>query len=421
MAKATARGRKPPPDDDEAIDPDFTKFGVPIDSAGVEQVQAQVGELPDGAKVNVYRMRTGVRPPFAFLEQMAGAHFDLSDIKARYGGGEFLIRAWQKGVSGFLVNERFSIEGEPIIAVTRAPAPVAIQSSVPGAPPIYMMPGQQGGADAITALATMFTQAIDRLGAMIVQQRPQNGMREALETLTIAKAIVAPAQSSNDVLGMLSQVMGIMREAQPLAGEGGKADGWSIMQTAVEKVLPEIVRRLPANPAPAMLANPHAGPTPAPFLPPSPTPMSAPTPGSMAEAAAAAIPAGPASVLATAPFYPHVIQGGAMSFNPVVMATFGVYAPMLTQAAMIGADPGDYAANIVDMIDATEGGEAAVREFLARSDWFDALARVSPAVTPYRAWFVSLGAEIFSLLNEPAAEEGASEPEATERFGDTGH
>ncbi|MGH7886257.1 MAG: hypothetical protein ACREPG_00200 [Candidatus Binatia bacterium] len=398
MAAKPKRG-SPQPLDDEGEE--YSRFQIPLDAAGVEQVQAQVGELPDTAKVNVYRMRPGVRPPFAFLEQMSGEHFDLPDIKARFGGGEFLIRAWQKGVTGFLVNERFAIEGEPIVARTTTPAvPIAIPSTVPGAPPIFMVPGQ--GGDAITALAGMFTQAIDRLGTMLVQQQKPQGMRETLELLTVAKALAVPPQQGGDVLGMLTQVMGIMREANPVVGENGRADGWSLMQTAIDKVLPEIVKRLPLN-APPQIIGPYD-----PTLLPQPQPRPQPQPGSLAEAAA----------LASASLAPLPINSPQSGVAPVkldapVTATLSVYVPMLAQAAAIGADPGDYAVNIVDMIDALEGAEPTVRTFFAEPGWFAQLAASAPLAAPHGDWFARLRDEILAILDAPEPS-----PEAAEHFGE---
>lgn len=404
----TKTSRKPPhrpDDDDDDDDNDFKRFGVPIDSAGVEQVQSQVGELPEGAKVNVYRMRPGVRPPFAFLEQMGGAHFDLADIKARFGGGEFMIRAWQKGVNGFLVNERFSIEGDPIVVKTLPPAAPMVMQSGPGMPSVITLPAQ--GGDAVMALASMFTQAIDRLGAMIVQnQRPQHGMREALELLTIAKAIVAPQGAVSDPLGMLTQVMGIMREAQPLLGEGGRADGFTILQTAVEKVLPAIIARLPVNAPPVALPEP--GFEPAAPNPPMPTAHNPPMPTgdySLAEAAARASQG--VAAMPSAPAMP--IPGGGGQPNIFVSQVIGTYVPMFVQAASIGAAPGTYADNVVDMLDAQPAAEPAVRAFLARPDWVDELARYAPAVMQHRAWFLQLGREVIDILDTPAEGEGAND------------
>lgn len=408
MAKRTTKARE---DADEL--PELLEAEQPaLDSAGIENLLHQLGELTGEAKVHVYRVRQGIRPPFAFLFATTAAQFAIEDVQARYGGGDYFVKAWQRGVSGSLVNERFAIEGEPIV---QRPAPVAIANPTPGAPPIMMLPGGQG--DAISALAGMFTSAIDRLAATLQAAQPRGrDLKETLELLTIAKSLAAPASAAPDVLGLLSNVMGIMREAQPITGEGGKADVWSLMQSAVDKVLPAIIERTALLPATPALPGPTAPAFPG--LPRGvvPAPLAPSAPGSLAEAARLAsenapqaAPGAPGAMIAPAP------AAQAVRTDPAVTATLGAYAAMFVQAAMIGADPADYAANVVDMIDANPQAEPAVRAFLARPDWIEELSRQAPAVAPHRAWFARLGADVLSQLDAPAEppadEEEGADPE----------
>lgn len=401
MAKIKQKPRPTDEDDEEDV-PDMLGGAPPVDTGGLENLLNQLGELQGEAKVHVYRVRQGTRPPFAFLFATTAGQFAVEDVQARYGGGDYFVKAWQRGIAGSLINERFAIEGEPIIQrPMQQPAPIP---SAPGMPQIYALPGQ--GNDTAAIVNTILA-GFQQMTQALVQQPPRQGMREALELLTIAKAIVAPGggQNSSEILGVLSQVMGIMRESQPLVGEGGKADGWSLMQTAIEKVLPAIIERLPVN-MPAALAAPD----PSPRLPPGNNPFGAvpaSLPGSLAEAATAAAAGNSPAPINAAP--------GAKSVHPMITTVIGAYVPMFVQAASIGAEPGTYAENIVDMIDANPATEPIVRAFLARADWIDTLASQAPAVGVHRDWFSLLGREVLATLDAPEDDETAS-PEA-EHFG----
>jgi hypothetical protein len=406
MAKARKR---PEPIADDAP-PELADTGAPIDSAGLENLLNQLGELTDEAKVHVYRVRQGIRPPFAFLFATTAGQFSIEDVQARYGGGDFFIKAWQRGVHGSLVNERVAIEGEPILARNPVPAPgahpMSTIASVPGAPQLYMMPGQ--GGDAIAALGAMFTQSMDRLAQVIAgQQRPERGMKETLELLTVAKALAAPAAGpASDPLAMLSQLMGIMRDTEGFRGGGdGKADGFTILQSAVEKVLPAIIQRLPLATPGAMLPAP--GPDDAPIGAPEPRNIPA-RPKSLAELAAeasAGVVAAP--VAPTIPFTPQ--PGGIPMSDPRIAAMIGNYSQMFIQAASIGAEPGGYADNIVDMVDAQPDSEPVIRAFFARADWFEELARYAPGVRPFRDWFAQLGREVIEALDAPLEPDASPE------------
>lgn len=413
MARAKPKPRTRTAEDDFAQPhhgheeaPELIDAGPPLDSGGLENLLNQLGELQGEAKVHVYRVRQGVRPPFAFLFATTAGEFAVEDVQARYGGGDYFVKAWQRGISGSLVNERFAIEGEPIV---RSAAPVPLAAPAPGSPQFLMMPGQ--GGDAIAALGAMFTQSMDRLAQVIAgQQRPERSMKETLELLTVAKALAAPAGPTSDPLAMLSQLMGIMRDTEGMrVGGDGKADGFTILQSAVEKVLPAIIQRLPVGGASAALPAP--GPEGEPIEAPGPSraaarPIARPASKSLAELAAEAS-AGVPPIAPVIPINPQFVGGVPMS-DPKIAAIIGAYSQMFIQAASIGAEPGAYAENIVDMVDATPDAEPAVRAFFARADWFEELARYAPGVVPHRDWFAQLGREVIETLNAPFEPEGGT-------------
>jgi hypothetical protein len=411
MAKAAPKARRAR--DPDPIDPEYDPAlpdvaGPPLDSGGLENLLNQLGELQGEAKVHVYRVRQGVRPPFAFLFATTAGEFAVEDVQARYGGGDYFVKAWQRGISGSLVNERFAIEGEPIVR-SIAPVPLAAPA-LPGSPQFLMMPGQ--GGDAIAALGAMFTQSMDRLAQVIAgQQRPERSMKETLELLTVAKALAAPAGPAGDPLAMLTQLMGIMRDSEGLRGGDGKADGFTILQTAVEKVLPAIIQRLPLAAAPTMLPAP--GPEGEPIGSPGLSqgharPFARPASKSLAELAAEASAGVIApSIAPVIPINPQLTGGVPMS-DPKIAAIIGAYSQMFIQAATIGAEPGAYAENIVDMVDATPDAEPAVRAFFSRADWFEELSRYAPGVIPHREWFAQLGREVLDTLDAPLEPEGGT-------------
>jgi hypothetical protein len=368
--------------------------GTPLDAGGIENIYNQLGQLPGEAKVYVYRMRRGVRPPFAFLYGTTAAQFDIEDVQARYGGGDYFMRAWQRGVSGALVNEHFSIEGEP-----RVPTPAPVPVNGAQGPTFLTLPGQPGQGDAISALGQMMRDTVREIAQLVV--RPQgNSIEETLRLVSLVKAL----SNEGNQLGTIKEIMGIIREAQPLTGEGGQADAWSVFQTVAEKIAPVLVsaavQRGPQLPAPAPAAQPAP---PAALLRPMP---GAPT--TLAEAAAQAANAPHAPAPAPAP------GGNGAELPPAVRAMLEPF----INAARLNADPGVYAQLILDQLDGAPQYEDAIRTFLMAPDWLDKLGRADARVAGLAPWFTRLHGELLGALDSAGEEDltgaeggGISDPE----------
>jgi hypothetical protein len=322
-------------------------------------------------------MRPGTKPPFAFLEETTAGAFDIADVKARFGGGEFLVRVWQRGIPGFKINQRVSIEGSPIIA-TAPPAPVVTIQSSMGAP----LSAVQGDAAGIAAIARVMQEGFAQQAQLIaaaLNARQGGGMHDTLQLLTVAKNLFTNGGGS-DQLKMFSDVIGMVRDVQPLTGEGGKADGWSLLQSLAEKVLPAIIERSAgaqtALPAPgdagdfSHLAPPMPHPSGAPFVPqPQPQPQPQPNPG----------------------------------VDPMTLRIQAALVFLATQAAK-GSDPEAYAQLALDSAD-----DATLLAFIHQPDWFERICKLAPQAATQRAWWDRLRQLLIEALSEPAGDEPDAE------------
>jgi len=370
-----------------------------IDAAGVTDLLMQLGEAPSEAKVHLYRVRVGIRPPFAFLEETTAGEFDIADVKARYGGGEFLVRVWQRGVPGFKISQRFSIEGAAI-TVPSAPSapPVTLPGVAPGSAPIIVPQGDSGAAFA--AIARVMQEGFAQQSALLAQalngRAHGGGMADTLQLLTVAKSLFTN-NGGGDQLKMIGEVLGIMREAQPLTGEGGKADGWSLLQSLAERVLPAIIERSAGVAAPALPAPADAGDF-ANMAPP--------------------VPAVDPYAFVTPPIYnrgPQPQAQPAPQPNPGVdpmTARIQMAMTFLATQAAKGAEPDAYAQMALDSAD-----DATLLTFIHQPDWFERVCKLAPQAATQRAWWDRLRALLIeALANEP---EGDGQPGAEgSYFGD---
>jgi hypothetical protein len=371
--------------------------GPEIDVAGVTDLLMQLGETPSEAKVHLYRVRVGIRPPFAFLEETTAGEFDIADVKARYGGGEFLVRVWQRGVPGFKISQRFSIEGATLIAPNAPPAPpVTVPGATPGAAPIILPHGDNSAAFA--AIARVMQDGFAQQSALLAQalnnRSHGGGMQETLQLLTVAKNLFA-SNGGGDQLKMIGEVLGIVREVQPLTGEGGKADGWSLLQSLAEKVLPAIIERSAGAAVPALAAPNDAGE----FAPASP-------------------PAVDPYAFVPPPAYnrgPQPQPQPQAQPNPAgdpMLTRIQIAMTFLAAQAAKGAEPDAYAQLALDSAD-----DATLLTFIHQPDWFERVCKLAPQAATQRAWWDRLRALLIeALASEPGDE---SQPSVeTSFFGD---
>jgi hypothetical protein len=372
---ATKKGARPLKSDEDLIQQQPEDELIELDS-GVTELLMQLGDTPSDAKVHLYRVRTGIRPPFAFLDEMTAGEFDIALVKERYGGGEFLVRVWQRGVAGFKINQRFSIEGQPRIADTAPPAAMQLPPITPGGQPIIVPQGDSGMAMA-HMMRTMQEGFAQMAGAIQSSQRG-GGIEETLRLVALVKQVIG-APSGNP-LELMKDVIGIVREAQPLTGEGGKADGWSLLQSLAERVLPAIIERS----AGAVPVHPEMieGPTPMPSAVPVPPPIFTPTPPQ-----------------------PNPTEHKPMQSNNAPASIQQAFAFLAGQAAS-GADPATYAQLVLDSAE-----DATIAAFINRPDWFAQVCAVAPQAQMQREWWERLRALLHEALTNPPEDEL---PEAAE-------
>ena len=320
----------------------------------LDELRRQLGALPGDATVHVYRVKDGQRDAWAW--EGGPNDFGNSSVQAfigsKFGPGTYRVRGWQKGVRGFTLNELVTIDGD----------------SLPKVPLGYS--GASQSEAMVSTLLSGLQQGFQRLGELIVQTRtPAKTTSEMLQEMALMKQVFSDNTPRPDPLSMMTQVLGIVKELNPVVGESGKVDGMSVLYKAVESFAPAIGDAL-AN---RVVQQPAQ-------LPAMPFPPTMP-----------AIP-NPAQPL------PNVAAGPGSGPGRLGMAiTF------LLPHAKADSDPSTYAGLALDNVPETE-----LRALLEPADWFPKLTQLDPRVAGFQTWFTELREIIVASLNAP--EEPDSEP-----------
>jgi len=146
-----------------------------------------------------------------FITKLDVGEFDPELIKGRFGGGDFIIKAYDEH-SKIRLNQRLSIEGAPII-----------ESAAP-AVPLGAAPAVDVGA-LVSAMQDSNAQLLAGL-AQIMRPAPAPTRSEMLQEMAMMREMFAPAQqSSSDPMTMLLKGIELSRSLQsPATGEAGGMD-----------------------------------------------------------------------------------------------------------------------------------------------------------------------------------------------------
>ena len=146
-----------------------------------------------------------------FITKLDVSEFDPELIKGRFGGGDFIIKAYDDH-SKIRLNQRLSIEGAPIIE--SAPVNIAQNNA----------PAVDVGA-LVSAMQESNAQLLAGL-AQIMRPAPAPTRSEMLQEMAMMREMFAPAlQTQSDPMTMLLKGIELSRSLQtPATGEAGGMD-----------------------------------------------------------------------------------------------------------------------------------------------------------------------------------------------------
>lgn len=285
-----------------------------------------------------------------FITKLDVADFDPEIIKGRFGGGDFIIKAYDDH-SKIRLNQRLSIEGAPIIES-------AVQS------------GQQASAPAVdvgalvAAMQDSNAQLLAGL-AQIMRPAPAPSRAEMLQEMAMMREMFAPAQvpvAQSDPIAMLLKGIELSRTLQTPAT--GEATGMDVLLESIRSFAPAISTVVAQGQEHKKVAHQKQ---------PHPIPAQA-VPGQAALAVPEIKPIEDKNMLLK--YYLGVLCGYAAQNRDVSL----------------------YADLIADNLNYSQ-----LSELLSKPNTVDYLATLDPRVNDNRAWFDSVVSElkIITGLTEP--------------------
>lgn len=268
-------------------------------------------------------------------------------IKSRFGGGEFIIKAYDNK-SKIRLNQRLFIEGEPIIESIKAPALFNSQQSAPAFDmPSFLNAIQESNKQMLVGLAQIMQPRGDSEVAM-------------LEKMQLYKNLFSsgniPAENPMD---MLIKGIELAKSMEPRAA--GEATGMDVLIETVKSFAPAItavVGQSRRNTKPQIPLPAHSQ---------------------------------------SAPAIPDIPSAPEQSENEETML-FKYYVNMLVGFASQDRDPQLYADLIADNM-----SDEKISELLNNPNIIDDLIKINPGVSEHRTWFeaVILELKIIMGLTEP--------------------
>jgi hypothetical protein len=317
------------------------------------------GELdePDAyAKIRAYCSTVGTEDSLGIYRQLPqqkelfickieADEFDPETIKARFGGGTFIIKAYDVN-NKIRLKQFISIEGDPIIESNKPVSSVAAPAPTSD----------------LTSLLQVMQQGFEKmLSAMTSQPKPKSTL-EFVQEITAMRELFAPAAPA---VSAADQFMnGIKMGADLAAMNGGGGDNaWALeaMRTFGRPIMEAVV----------------AGKT-KPALSPAHRTLPAPGAAKVEQPAAS-----------------------TQEENPVNLILKG-YIAILGNAAAQNADVADYADEVLDTLTPAQLPE--VEAILRADDWQAQLARHSRAVNDYPVWFAALRNQIIEFIDADRAD-----------------
>lgn len=323
--------------DIEPVEPDaFTRIRAFCESGG------------QGGMLGIYRALPNRREQF--ITKLDASEFDPELIKGRFGGGDFIIKAYDEN-SKIRLNQRISIEGEPIIEgakTQQSGAPIDISAL-------------------ISAMQESNRQLLSGL-AQIMQPPPQPSRAEMLAEMTAMRDLFAPLQSTQtDPTTMLLKGIELARTLTPREGE---ASGMDVLLETVRSFAPALSTVVAQN---AQSGTKPTGKPPVQRLetqPVIPTPPAIPTQPTIME-----------SQNMLMKYYLGVLVGYAKQNRDVTL----------------------YADLIADNLNIEQ-----INELLSKPDPVAYLASVEPRVAEVRPWFEQVIAELKSMVDFTESENSGS-------------
>ena len=323
----------PPPDRDEDV---------------IQALESELDGLTgsSGAYVNIYRLSQG--KPDAYLIRLAPEDFSIESVKQQYGGGVYRIRAYRRNElrqSRIFRNDIITIAEEkqaekaPTLA---APAP-----------------------DVASALIASLQDGFSRLGAMILEARPQPETEERmLQKMMLYKQLFAVAPVGpvsppmTEMLGAVKEVLALSNTMREYGGgEGGGPDSMSVLMKAMDTFGKPLLDGIVAAQSQAQ----------------------------------------PAQVIDAGQMLPAPVAPAAQpQGEDMVKMMAKMYLGELCNVASKKADPGLYADVVMDRVP-----EDALAELVMPADWLEKMIAIQPLVALHRGWFMQLREIVHQELTAP--------------------
>lgn len=309
----------------ESVEPDaFTRIRAFCESGG------------QGGMLGIYRALPNRREQF--ITKLDASEFDPELIKGRFGGGDFIIKAYDEN-SKIRLNQRISIEGEPIIESAK---PVAHAAPVD-----------------ISALLSAIQESNRQLLAglaQIMQPQPQPTRAEMLAEMAAMRDLFVPAQNVQQTDPMAMFLKGV-EMARTIAPREGGASGMDVLLETVRSFAPALNTVVSQNVQVAQSTNKPAVKPPVPCLEVS----------------------------------GQSIQNKMEDKNIMLMK---YYLGLLVNYAKQNRDVALYADLIADNLNIDQ-----ISELLSKPDPVAYLASIEPGVMEVRPWFEQVIAELRGLVD----------------------
>jgi len=380
----------------ETAEPSAEPSAEPLaDARAAESTQAEaeiadaIALLPRGSLGSLQRFIEGGEREWC--EQFDAAEFSLAKIRARWGGGRYIVN-WRKPdpkAPARMVgagSTRFQLAAEKDAAAAAPVSSADARGSIALATLAEehvkrMLDGQDMLQKMQLAVLKNLTEPrqgsdlTEKLLLAVIAQRQQPAGPGLGEIITLAKELA----SRNSPTSAMKEALELLEKARDLAGDGG-GDGSPAWMGMAAKALDVIGRALSREPVPA--------------LPPGETP--APAPAVSAPAPAGSTPE-------------------AVALLPTAHAVFHFLAPhmpALLQHAIRDHDPTTYAGVIFDQIEPQYFGE--IVEYIERPNFLDLLEANFPQLRgpvvegsdpplPVREWFRELRDDLVTRIREALA------------------
>lgn len=337
--------------DEDVEEPDvFQKIRAFCETGGASGTLGLYRAVPNSKKEN-------------FIVDIEAIDFSPGFIKDRFGGGDYIIKAYDDR-SKIRLKQHLSIEGDPIIQSTRSTGLNVIHAS-----------GPQPQLD-IPALMTAMQESNRQLlqGLMQAMQPQQTHSRaDMLAELAQMREIFGAPQQHNTVDPMTMLIKGIELAGSMAPKAGGETSGMDVLLESIKSFAPAIGAVVAQNAAKAPAQN------------------RAHTPQVQRQIG-----------VSTDTVPPQTTQ--TESENDMLMK---MYLAQLVSYAKANKDPSLYADLIADNL-----SDEQIMSILSRPNVIEYLAGINPEVRDTELWFESLILELKIImgLTEPVSSHTVSVP-----------